>query len=144
MINLYNPTGFKPTKLIEAGLVVTFAATGTYEAYMPSGWTKVYSDDGLVLQAADGEGVVVRVYANRNKQSALDWYLTNTPTASPSQVQSFTTKFGLDAVKSPDGLTAVVEVEGNIVLLNYSALQGVSPRHLTTFVMLMNSFSKKP
>ncbi len=149
VVNLYNPAGFKPTKLIEAGLVKPYdSATGDFEILAPTLWMPPaesgIGQDLAVFTAAPGETIHLAMDANAQHQTALDWYLSRNPSASPSEVQSFTTKSGLDGVRSPDGLTAAIALDGKIFVLTYEADASKTPQFRTTFTMMLNSFSKKP
>ncbi len=144
--NLYNPAGFKPTKLIEAGLVKTFAPTdGSFEVLVPTAWIVTTPEGALFFaDGGDGEGFRAADEGNPGSQTLLDWYLTRNPGAAPAQVQTFTTKSGLDGVRSPDGTQAFVALDGKIFSLTLVTLPGKNPRFSTTFTMFIGSFTKKP
>ncbi len=144
--NLYNPAGFKPTKLIEAGLVRAFSpADGSFEVLVPTKWTIETAENALFfVNSGDGEGYRVVDEGNPGSQTLLDWYLTRNPGAVPAQVETFTTKSGLDGVRSPDGTQAYIALNGKIFSLTRVSPEGKKPRFATTFLMFSNSFSKKP
>lgn len=151
VINLYNPAGFKPTKLIEAGLVKSYAdAAGTYQLLYPSSWATQAGSDGEISFASPSEGGVnLQIIDNPGNQSALDWYLGSNPSVSPAQVQSFSTKSGLHGVRSPDGFSAFISAGGKIYHLYQTTTAGPllptgTPTFPSTFTMMVNSFSKKP
>lgn len=148
VINLYNPAGFKPTKLIEAGLVKPDTDALGGQVLYPSVWTRQSGADGVRYLAADGQGVSLQAEDNPSGQSALDWYLTKNPSASASQVQAFVTKSGLEGVRSPDGGSAYVSMGGKIYV--FAKIVGNAPAgagkdyYASTFLMMTNSFSQKP
>ncbi|HJV33162.1 MAG TPA: thrombospondin type 3 repeat-containing protein, partial [Patescibacteria group bacterium] len=151
VVNLYNPAGFKPTKLIEAGLVKPYAdAAGAFQLLYPSQWTPATAADGQISFTSPSEGGVgLQIIDNPGGQSALDWYLGSNPSVSPSQVQAFSTKSGLDGVKSPDGHSAFIALGGKIYHLYQATAAGPllpseTPVYASTFAMMVNSFSKTP
>ena len=149
--NLYNPAGFKPTKLIEAGLVKAFeSARLGFSALVPSAWTAAgeTSDGPLSFESADAEPLqrdrfTVADGGELGSQTILDVFLTRNPSVSPSQVQPFVTKSGLDGVRSPDGTTAYVAAGDRALIVVYVPV-GQPPRYASTFLMFINSLSKKP
>jgi hypothetical protein len=150
--NLYNPAGFRPTRLIEAGLVLEHASTAKpYVVLYPAKWVAQDSNlpapDMLLVvvpddPAASGERFIVRDGGDMAGQSILDVYLTRNPGASPSQVQPFTTKSGLEGVRSPDGATAYIALDGMVLIVNHERVD--QPLFVSTFTMFLNSFAKKP
>jgi hypothetical protein len=146
IVNLYNPAGFKPTRLADAGLVETFISTvGKFEMLYPSKWVKTERAGGeAVFTNPEEEPVAVSIEENPNDQSVLDWYLSQNPNVSPLQVQPFFTKSGLEGVRSPDGLTAYIAGGRNIFVLAYATGLKESATFRSTFTMMVNSFMLKP
>ena len=150
VMNLYNPAGFRPTKLIEAGLVKEFlSARFSLAALIPTAWTAFGEDaEGPVtILSADAEAsqqdrFTIAEGGELGSQSILDAYLTRNPDVSPSQVQPFTTKSGMEGVRSPDGSTAYVAHEGTFLIVVYQPVG--KARYATTFSMFLNSLSKNP
>jgi hypothetical protein len=92
---------------------------------------------------------------NPNEQSVLDWYLSRNPAVSPSQVQQFFTKSGLEGVRTIDGMTAYVALNGSVYRLAHVQVYGTGgeasgptgpwpDEFRATFTMFVNSFSRKP
>ncbi|HTK60446.1 MAG TPA: hypothetical protein VL283_04585 [Candidatus Baltobacteraceae bacterium] len=148
--NLYNPAGFRPTKLIEAGLVKEYVSTRKpFAALYPSKWSFRDSDAGfegtmlLIVSSDVGDArFTVEDGGDLGGQSLLDAYLTRNPGASPSQTQSFTTKSGLEGVRSSDGMTAYIALDGGFLIVRHEA--GGQALYASTFTMFLNSFSKNP
>lgn len=151
VVNLYNPAGFKPTKLIEAGLVTPYdSAPAKYEIYFPTSWTAVADDLGagspdMTFTNAQAQSISVAVEENIKNMSVLDWYLAANPTALPSQAQKLFTKSGLEGVISPDGHVAYISANGQIYTITYAAAADpTTAQFKTTFQMMINSLSAKP
>lgn len=144
VVNLYNPAGFKPTRLVEAGLVIEYAGEGFTLLY-PSKWTGGQVNGTLVTFAnAENEPITLAAVDNPDEQSVLDWYLSRNANVSPVQVQPFYTKSGLEGVRSPDGLTAAIAGKGRVYLLTYAPPVAASASFRSTFTMMLNSFMLKP
>jgi len=149
--NLYNPAGFRPTKLVEAGLVKDYlAVTGTFQLLYPSAWIvgqTSKSEGADFVDPVNGDAFAVAIQDNPNNQALLDWYMSRNPGASSSEIQQFTTKSGLEGIRVPAGpgnLTAYIDLGGGAIYkLGYAAgPQGVI--YASTFTMFLNSFAKQP
>lgn len=146
VINLYNPAGFTPTRLSEAGLVKEYAhPSDPYRLLVPTPWT-VTESAGQPTSFITGGGEQVSVIRHENPEgrSPLDWYLSRNPSVSPVQARQFTTKSGLEGVRSPDGRRAYIALEGAIYELIYTVGDAGGEYVGATFTMMQNSFSRKP
>jgi len=150
VVNLYNPAGFKPTKLVEAGLVMPYEGL-SYEVLRPAKWELgppgKDADDFRALDAVTGDEFGVSLQENPENQALLDWYLSRNPEITSAQVQQGSTKSGLAVLRGPDidgNVSAYVQLEdGMIFRLGYS--QGPAGYLFrSTFTMFVNSFSAKP
>jgi len=81
VINLYNPAGYTPNKLIEAGLVTAYVSTeGRYQIYYPTSWTATDKGNGdVVFDNPQNQPIAVSVADNAADRSVLDWYLDAIP-----------------------------------------------------------------
>lgn len=154
--NLYNPAGFKPTRLLEAGLVQLYVSeNGGYQVLDPTFIGSEHSDTGITTFAfGTFEFFEIAMEENPEGQTLLDWYLSRNPEAIPSQVEQFTTKPGLNGVRSEDGLKAYVELDGKVYRLEYRLVtdggedtggldlpdEPPPAVYRTTFIMFTNSF----
>lgn len=142
--NLYNPTAVAPKKLVEAGLVKPYDGAG-FELLFPSSWTPAEGSGHLVSFVADGnETISLDVRENPDRQSSLDWFMSRNPGASPSSLQAFTTKSGLDGVRDPAGGSSYVAVGDKTYVFTDAVVDATKRSFASTFQMMVNSFSKKP
>lgn len=151
--NLYNPAGFKPTKLIEAGLVNQYVNAepvgGTpfrFALLHPSAWSTTPTAQfvGVDVASQDGQRFMVTETPEAVGKTPLDWYLSANPAVAPSQVQVIKTKSGLEGVLGPDGMTAYVLADGVLYEIKYLLAEGTAAAYRSTFTMFVNSFSEKP
>lgn len=153
VINLYNPAGFRPTRLIEAGLMRVHqdtSASATAEMFLPLAWTaRTDAATGdLTLSGTDGGGITVKSTALPQDQALLDWYLTGNPQATAAQVQPFTTKSGLAGLRAPGESAAFVVLGGRVYAFRQVTASGPltgaeTPTYPSVFQMIINSFSQR-
>lgn len=146
VVNLYNPAGFTPTRLIEAGLVTAHASEeGGFEIFFPVSWEARLQGEGEVLFTnPENEPIAVTVEENPQGQSILDWYLSRNPSVSPVEVQQFFTKSGLEGVRSPNGLAAYIRGGDRVYIVAYAPGLSDSVHFRATFFMMVNSFRLLP
>lgn len=142
--NLYNPTGFKPVRLIDSGRVKVYTnPTYNYSIYCPQNWISQSLDANnkdVMFTADTGEFVEVLVEDNPLKMSVKDWYLGQSPGVIASQLESFQTKEKVEGIKSPDGLVAYLPFEDKIFVVNYNIGLKDEVNFLNTFDMMAKSF----
>lgn len=151
VINLYNPAGFRPTRLVEAGQVTAHAsAAGTFQALIPKDWAldpAPSEGDGMSVRApALGDTFGALLQDNPEGQALLDWYLSRNPGVSAAQIQQSATKGGLDLLRGPDENGVIVGYvdlgAGAIYRLTYA--QGTEGHVFrSAFTMFINSFAKR-
>lgn len=146
LTNLYNPAGFKPTKLLDAGLVAKyFSAVGKYEVLYPTPWTKAEQTGGEVrFDNTESQPVAISIEDNLDKKPVLDWYAGQNASVTPSQVKTFTTKQGYEAVTDIDGFTVYVSAGGKIFIIAYAPGLQENAHFLSTLAMMVNSFIYRP
>ena len=148
--NLYNPAGFRPTRLIEAGQVKNYDGED-YQILQPTAWTVRASDDpklpgAVEILSAEGTRTIIAPNENPENQSVLDWYMSRNPEAAGSRLETFTTKSGLEGVRtSPMQVYIAVGAKIYQLTLVGSASEATLETMLyrTTFTMMTNSFSAK-
>lgn len=145
--NLYNPAGFTPTRLEDAGLVRTFAKDGAYQLLIPSTWFVNELETGAV-QIFDAESVEERIHGflissetNQEGLSLLDWYLNKNPGATAAQVEEIVTKSDDIGLQDAEGNAYFL---GDGVIHQFLSLtddpSGASI-YASTFLMMINSFA---
>jgi len=146
LVNLYNPAGFRPTRLVDAGLVSSFRSPeARFEILYPSAWLKVDQPGGEVrFDNDDDQPIAVSVEENPERQPILDWYLSRNPQVSPLEARPFTTKQGHEAVRSSDGFTAYVSAGGRVYIIAYAPGLQENAHYRSTLTMMVNSFTHRP
>jgi len=148
VVNLYNPAGFTPTRLVDAGLVKPYLSeTDGYQLFYPSGWSYDVDEDGTVTFGDPaGQLVVVRMEPNQEGQTLLDWFINEHPLVPTTRIQQSTTKSGEAFLMIADGLDAYVS-DGSVIYvisLDVGSEEGAKPLYLATYRMMVNSFVLVP
>ncbi|MBI5728575.1 MAG: hypothetical protein HY984_02375, partial [Candidatus Magasanikbacteria bacterium] len=114
VLNMFDPTKLAPAKLDENEALVTKFTDEkwNYSIFYPTKWVARAVDGEkreVMFTSAVGEFVDVLVQDNPDKLPVADWYAKQTSGVSASQVSVFTTKRGMKAAVSQDGLTVYLE-----------------------------------
>jgi len=150
VLNLYNPAGFKPVKLVETEnfTTVTNPVFG-YSVLSPKTFVEGKVDtDGkeMFFTANSGENFIITVRPNKEKIPLRTWYETNAPQVVGEQVREIITKQGLKGLLSPDQLALYIAREDVVYEIRYDLGLATQAKYLQTFFMFQNSliFTNKP
>ncbi len=145
VLNLYNPAGSNTLK--ESGLAGEFAnSKHGYKVLYPKSWRIEDSAGGDLVYFYSGiDGLVqIIVQDNTSRAGIKSWYADLVGSLEDSVRQSVeTTKNGLEAIYSVDGLTAYLAPAGGgskVYVLSYSPEESGTIEFLTTLKMMINSF----
>lgn len=138
----YSPTG--TFLLAEDPNAKTFTnQTYDYTMLFPARWVAGQldeSDEDILLTAETGEFIEVTVTSNSKQQTAKQWYLEQFPDLSSKNVFTFESQ-GRQGVKSQNGLTAYLATDEAIYVITYNIGTRSSANFLTTFYMMLSSFT---
>lgn len=123
VVNLYNPKGFAPVKLIDSGFVQEYVSTEwQYRLYYPSVWEigRVDAEGRQVLfSSVGGDYVEVRVVDKPTTQTFEAWFATHAASQSFQQLLPITNRFQEEGYKRSDSLVAYFVKEDTVVVLVY-------------------------
>ncbi|MBI5230197.1 MAG: hypothetical protein HY981_02795 [Candidatus Magasanikbacteria bacterium] len=144
VVNLYNPLGFKPVRLIDSGRVNGYLNPSFgYSLYYPGLWTAQSLDSTnaqVLFSSGAGDYVEVVEVDNSLKLPLMDWYKGQSPGAQTSDLKPFITKDKVEGVLSPDGLTAYLPFGSTIYVITYNIGLKDQVSFLQTFMMMITSF----
>ncbi|HEX9664780.1 MAG TPA: hypothetical protein VGA49_03055 [Patescibacteria group bacterium] len=156
LMNLFNPAEPAPAELPGSNLVELYSNPSfDYRILYPSRWIARPIDTELkevIFSSETGEFIEVLVSENPEGLSVLNWYLQQSPTVTPSQVQSVVTKNNIRGIQSVDGLTVYLvkpvdssitgEAEAKQYIYAISYNPGTRPElnFKSTLKMMYNSF----
>lgn len=144
VVNLYNPSGFTPTRLDEADLVETHTDEEQgYGVLYPKSWT-VTSEEGVVtFSDGEGESVVIEIKPNQEGQTLLDWFLNENPLVPTTHIEESTTKAGDAFLTTSDDPVSYVFGDGVIYAISLESEESTL-KFLATYRMMVNSFVLTP
>jgi hypothetical protein len=87
-----------------------------YSFLAPAAWTQAPAGEGIELQTNAGARFSLRVEANAERKSVIDWVAEH---VASTGLRSSTTKNGLSLVETSDGLTSYIGVDDAIVVVSY-------------------------
>ncbi len=144
VINLYNPNGFAPIKIIDSGLVSEYVnPSWQYRVYYPHDWVPADVDatgDQVIFSTTNGDFVEVHAFHREAGQTFDQWFAATVANQSFTDLIPVTNRFGIAGWKRKDGLVGYFPTDTAVfVLLYHQAEDGpVAYRHMIG--MMMQSF----
>ncbi|HBU07554.1 MAG TPA: hypothetical protein DEB09_05765 [Candidatus Magasanikbacteria bacterium] len=144
MVNLYNPKGIAPVKLIDSGLVQDYInPIWQYRVYYPIAWQQGEVDKGLkqsLFSAITGDFVEILVDNLQPGESFNSWFARRAQGQKYEDLLSFINLFKENGYKRKDGLVAYFVQNNNVYIMIYHpGVTGFIPfRHVME--MMVTSF----
>lgn len=144
IVNLYNPSGFAPVKLIDSGLVKEYVSQQwQYRVYYPATWQIGTVDTAgrqVLASTLSGDFVELRVFDRVPTQSFQDWFALNIEGETFQDIQTITNRFQEQGFLRRDGLVAYFMSSNTVtVLIYHPGLTGAVP-YRTVMRMMVESF----
>jgi len=146
VFHLYNPRADAPALLTDTGFARKVETEElSYSMVYPSRWTTKIDKikDYFELHVPTSELFTVIKQAKDPLFPLSEWYLAMHPEASEEAYELMTTKEGYSGILAADKFTAYVEAGNDVFILSYSLEESTSINFLTSFQMMINSFSLK-
>lgn len=144
VVNLYNPKGFAPIRIIDSGLVKEYVNPDwQYRIYYPAGWEEARvgeNSDQVIFSDASGDFVEARVFKKQANESFQDWFARTVEQQSFTDLIQMSNRFHIDGWKRKDNLAAYFESSSLVYVLIYhpSVEDAIAFRHV--MVMMRESF----
>lgn len=123
VLNLYNPGGFQPERLLDAGLVREYDnAPQRISFYYPAPWGVASADDtGTTVTATSltGETITLTIIPNEERQPLDAWYTTANP-AGNLATSAIQTKRGVPGIMTADARAAFFAHGSSVVAIRYN------------------------
>lgn len=144
VINLYNPSGFAPVKLIDSGLVSEYTnPIWQYRLYYPVSWQVGEVDiesRQVLISTLSGDFIEVRVFDRQSGQSFQDWFATAIEGESFQDLRISVNRFKESGWMRKDGLVAYFLSDTHVtVLIYHPGVTGAVP-YRTVMRMMYQSF----
>lgn len=149
VLNLYNPAGTAPVRLMDSELVLLYQNESFgYQIFYPAEWLVRPIDASnreIIFRADSGEFIQVIVNENPEGLSARQWYLEQSQGLAPRQIESFSNDFFLGII-SPDQLTLYLTLKETpkpqaLYIITYNIGTRSEANFKTTFKMMAKSFA---
>ncbi len=123
VINLYNPKGIAPEKLLDSGLVGAYVnPTWKYTVYYPSTWEIAPVDteaDEVLVSGLHGDFIEIRAIPKGLNESFVSWFATHAAGQQFSDYFPRKNRFGHDIFVRKDGLVIVVPGSDAVFVIVY-------------------------
>lgn len=142
---LYNPNGFEPKKLIDAGVVKLFKSGNfNYEFYYPESWAVGAVDtEGkqVLFSTLTGENIEARSFDKDLAQTPLDWFSQNAPANEQfSDYRDFASRFGISGKARNDGLVYFFFTDTRVYALIYHVTNSDTVNYKSVIEVMARSF----
>jgi len=142
---LYNPIGVEPQKLIDSGLVKSYANPNFgYSLYYPVDWAIGAIDNEnreVLFSAVTGESVDVQVFDLTADETFADWFGKMAATEKLSDLTDFSSRFNAVGKKRNDGLVYYFLDGKRIYLLTYRILSSPVVNFKIVLEVMARSFA---
>jgi len=144
LINLYNPKGFAPVRLIDSGLVREYTnPTWEYRIYYPVVWEVANVDSSanqVLISSITGEYIEIRALSKEVSQTFLNWFSQKAVNQKFTDLSQFINRFSQDGYRRADNLVAYfIQDETVFIFLYHEPVAGpIKYRHVVE--MMMQSF----
>lgn len=144
IVNLYNPTGFAPVKLIDSGLIDEYVnPVWGYRIYYPNGWEAGAVDPNathVLFSAISGDYVAVHVVDIPPTMTFQTWFATYAKGEQFLSLVPFENRFQESGYRRKDRLVAYVVVDTHVFVMVYHPGISGSVPFRSTVDMMMQSF----
>ena len=146
--HLYNPRGDAPSLLTETGFAREFTDDAvSYAVVYPSRWSTQLTDaatEQVTFRVPTGEYVQIEKLSKDPAISLEAWYLASHPDERAEDLGEVKTGEGYTGLESPDKMSIYLEVGDAVYGLSYRLGEVKTINFLTTFQMMVASFTLKP
>lgn len=122
-INLYNPAGFQPERLVDAGLVHEYKdVPQKLSFFYPAPWSIASADDSgkdITVTSLTGETFTLSVIPNEKRQTLDSWYQEQNATVGAG-TNPIVTKARVQGILALDGRTAFFAHGSSIIAIRYN------------------------
>ena len=123
VVNLYNPKGLAPVKLIDSGTVLEYVnPTWQYRMYYPIPWIVGEVDtqsDQVLFSAITGDFIEIRAVSKLPDETFKEWFIKNAAGQKFTDLTIFSNRFDQEGRKRKDDLVIYFEDETVVYVLIY-------------------------
>lgn len=143
VINLYNPKGVTPVRLVDSGLVREFThPRDIYRLYYPLSWQAGSVDaiaNTMLFTAANGDYLEVRIFTKKPNEDFSTWFGANAKEQQITDLQTMSNSFKTQYQKRKDGLVYYVDLPTQVLVIIYHPLINLPINYRTTLQLMVES-----
>lgn len=144
VLNLYNPNGLAPVKIIDSGLVREYVnPRWRYRIYYPAAWQLGEVDaeaNQIIISGAEGDFIEVRVFPKESDALFSDWFVGAVPGEPFSDYEPVANRFGIEGFVRLDYLAAFYPADTAVFALLYHQAQPGAVSFRRVMAMTVQSF----
>lgn len=141
VLNLYNPKGTAPIKLIDSGLIREYRnPTSGYHLYYPKAWQldSVSEDNAqVIITGTTGDFIEIRAVPRESGDTFERWFAVNAPRQKITDLETVANRFGVSLKVRTDKLVAYIEDTAHILVVSYHPLDSgpITFRHIMQLII---------
>ncbi len=144
VLNLYNPKGVAPIKIIDSGFVKEYLnSSKSYRLYHPTSWQVGSVDiqgDQVLFSSIKGDYVEVRVVEKRSDENFQQWFDRVATAQKYGDLLQFVNRFDVEGMKRRDGLVAYFDRFDSVVVMVYHVNTPGPIAYRNIMQLMMQSF----
>lgn len=140
LLNLYNPKGTSPVKLVDSGFAREYVnPKNGYRLYYPSGWNvgNVENDDQVLISGISGDFIEIRVLPKADDTSFSDWFAATASAEKFDDLIPLSNRFNVPGWRRRDDLAAYFPLANAIAVIIYhpaGAAENIQFRHVSALM----------
>ncbi len=144
VVNLYNPKGFAPQRIVDSGLVREYVHPSIgYRLYYPGQWSIGAVDPAgrqVLMSAITGDYIQIRMFERKAGETFPQWFARVIEGEQFTDVVSFSNRFQVTAQKRRDGLVGYFVTDDAIYTISYHPAESGALLYPHIMEMVLQSF----
>lgn len=144
VLNLYNPLGFAPVRIIDSAVVQEYInPVWQYRLYYPNGWTVGSVDAAareVLLSTLSGDYIAVYVREKEVDESFREWLVREKINQRFTDIRSIETAFDVSAYERSDHLVSYFVTDTEVFILAYYPVDPTTISYRRTMELVTQSF----
>ncbi len=144
VVNLYNPAGVAPVKLIDSGFVREYVnPTWQYRVYYPGSWDVASVDNTgnqILFSAGTGDFIEIRSFNMKSGELFTDWFSRMLPNESFTNLKEIKNRFNIEGLTRNDKLVSFFIEGNNVFVIIYNVGSGNDLLYPIVQEMMTQSF----
>jgi hypothetical protein len=145
VMNLYNPLGFAPVRIIDSASIVQEYINPVfgYRIYYPQAWNAGAVDTSgreILFSAISGDYIALYTRPMEPGETFQEWFTRNAPSERITNIAGFENRFTVPGFRRSDGLVAYFGVNEIVYTIVYYPIANVPVQYRQIMDMMVQSF----